>query len=258
MAIKIGVLIKNVPDTNTKIQIKGEAIDEADIKYVINPYDEFAIEEAVKTKELWTKAGQQVEVVGICLGPTAASKSLRDAFAVGVDRGIHIVDNERKAIDPRSVSQGLAKACSEEKFHLIFSGKQAVDTDSHATATMVAERLKIPHVAVVSKCEFSGTESVQVERDVEGGLKETYKVKLPALITANKGLNKMRLASLPGIRAAAKKEIKEIQISDVKAGYKVKSWSLPPERGKVKMMEGEPPAQAAELVKRLHEEAKVI
>lgn len=258
MAMKIGVLIKNVPDTNAKIQLKGDLIDEAEMKYVINPYDEFAIEEAVKTKEAWTKAGQTVEVVGICLGPVAASKSLRDAFAVGVDRGIHILDNEKKAIDPRAVSAALAKVCQEENFHLIFAGKQAVDTDSHAVATMVAERLKLPHIAVVSKCEFSGTESVQVERDIEGGVKEVYKLKLPALITANKGLNKMRLASLPGIRAASKKEIKEVPISDVKAGYKVKAWTLPPERGAVKMIAGEPAAQAAELVKKLHEEAKVI
>ncbi|MDB5037881.1 MAG: Electron transfer flavoprotein subunit beta [Bacteriovoracaceae bacterium] len=258
MAVKIGVLIKNVPDTNTKIQLKGDAIDEGDIKYVINPYDEFAIEEAVKTKEAWTKAGQTVEVVGVCLGPTTASKSLRDAFAVGVDRGVHILDNEKKAIDPRSVSQALAKVCQEENFNLIFAGKQAVDTDSHSVATMVAERLKMPHMAVISKCEFSGTESVQVERDIEGGIKEVYKIKLPALLTANKGLNKMRLASLPGIRAASKKEIKEVPLSDIKAGYKVSGWGLPPERGKVKMIEGEPPAQAAELVKRLHEEAKVV
>lgn len=258
MGIKIGVLIKNVPDTNTKIQLKGDAIDETDVKYVINPYDEFAIEEAVKTKELWTKAGQTVEIVGVCLGPTAASKSLRDAFAVGVDRGIHIVDNEKKASDPRTVSAALAKACQDEGFHLIFAGKQAVDTDAHATATMVAERLNMPHLAVVSKVEWSGTESVQVERDIEGGLKEIYKMKLPALITANKGLNKMRLASLPGIRAASKKEIKEVPLADAKTGYQTKAWALPPERGKVKMIEGEPPAQAAELVKRLHEEAKVV
>jgi electron transfer flavoprotein beta subunit len=258
MAVKIGVLIKNVPDTNTRIQLKGDLIDEAEIKYVINPYDEFAIEEAVKTKDLWTKAGQTVEIVGVTLGPSTAAKSLRDAFAVGVDRGLHIVDNEKKAIDPRSVSAALAKVCQEENFNLIFSGKQAIDTDTHGVSVMVAERLKLPHVSVVSKCEFSGTDTVQVERDVEGGIKEVYKVKLPALITANKGLNKMRLASLPGIRAASKKEIKESPLPEVKAGYKVKGWALPPERGKVKMIEGEPAQQAAELVKRLHEEAKVI
>jgi len=259
VALKIGVLIKNVPDTNTRIQLKGDAIDESDIKYVINPYDEFAIEEAIRTKELWTKAGETVEIVGICLGPTQAAKSLRDAFAVGVDRGIHIVDNQKQAIDPKGISAGLAKACATENFHLIFAGKQAVDTDAHCVAVMVAERLKMSHVAVASKCTFEGTATVQVERDIEGGVREIYKVKLPALITANKGLNKMRLASLPGIRAASKKEIKEVPLEgNIKPSFKIANWNLPPERGKVKMIEGEPAQQAAELVRLLHEEAKVV
>ena len=258
MTIKIGVLIKFVPDTNSRIQLKGDAVDEAELKYVINPYDEFAIEEAIKTKELWAKANIASEIVGVCLGPTAAGKALRDAFAVGVDRGIHIVDNAKAATDARSISQALAEASKAEGFHLIFAGKQAVDSDSHAVAVMVAERLKLPHIAVVAKCEFEGSDSVKVERDVEGGMKDVYKIKLPALITANKGLNKMRLASLPGIRAAAKKEIKEVPLSAVKVGTKLTAWSLPAERGKVKMIEGEPPQQAAELVKLLREEAKVI
>lgn len=255
---KIGVFIKYVPDTNSRIQLKGEAVDEADLKYVINPYDEFAIEEAIKTKELWAKSNIQAEIVGVCLGPTAAAKALRDAFAVGVDRGIHIVDNSKAATDSRSISQALAEVSKGENFNLIFAGKQAVDSDSHAVAVMVAERLRMPHLSVVSKCEFSGSESVKVERDVEGGMKDTYTIKLPCLLTANKGLNKMRLASLPGIRAAAKKEIKEVPIGAVKVGVKFSKWALPPERGAVKMISGEPPQQAAELIKLLHEEAKVI
>jgi len=255
---KIGVLIKFVPDTNSRIQLKGDAVDEADLKFVINPYDEFAIEEAVKTKELWAKSNLPAEIVGICLGPTAAAKALRDAFAVGVDRGIHIVDNAKTATDSRSIATALAEACKTESFNLIYAGKQAVDSDNHAVAVMVAEKLKMPHIAVISKCEWTANTEATVERDVEGGMKDIYKVKLPALFTANKGLNKMRLASLPGIRAAAKKEIKEIPIAAVKAGIKVSGWSLPPERGQVKMIEGEPEKQAAELVRLLHTEAKVI
>ena len=258
MALKIGVLVKNVPDTNSRIQLKGDVVDETDLKYVINPYDEFAIEEAVKTKELWTKAGETVEIVGIGLGPQSAAKSLRDAFAVGVDRGILIVDAEKKAVDSKSISKALADVCAAEGFHLIFAGKQAVDTDSHSVAVMVAERLKMPHVAVVSKCEFAGTSEVKVERDIEGGMKEVFKVKLPALLTANKGLNKMRLASLPGIRAAAKKELKEVPLGAVTPAFKISGWTLPPERGKVKLIEGEPDKQAFELARLLHEEAKVI
>lgn len=258
MGLKIGVLIKNVPDTNSKIVLKGDAIDETDLKYVINPYDEFAIEEAVKTKEAWTKAGENVEIVGICLGPSTASKSLRDAFAVGVDRGIHILDSEKRATDPKSVSQALATIALSENFDLIFAGKQAVDSDSHAVAQMVAARLKLPYVAVVSKIEWLDKATAKVERDIEGGMKEVFKIQLPAFIIANKGLNKMRLASLPGIRAAAKKEIKEVPLSNITPGYSLKAWALPPERGKVKMIEGEPAQQASELARLLHNEAKVI
>jgi electron transfer flavoprotein beta subunit len=259
MALKIGVFIKHVFDTNARIQLKGDLVDEADVKYVINPYDEFAVEEAIRTKDAWVKGGEQVEIVGLTVGPTAAQKSLRDAFAVGVDRGIHVVDNEKRAVDSRGLAKALAGVCKDENFHLIFAGKQAVDTDSHSIPQMVAELLKIPHVAVVSKCEWTGTGEVKVERDIEGGMKEIYSLKLPALIAANKGLNKMRLASLPGIRAAAKNEIKEVPLpADIKSSIKISGWSLPAERGKVKMIEGEPAQQAAELVKRLHEEAKIV
>lgn len=255
MSVKIGVLIKYVPDTSTKIELKDGKIDETNIKYVINPYDEFAIEEAVKTKEAW---GGETEVVGICLGPKAAQKALRDAFAIGVDRGILIVDEERKASDPNTVSKALASVAKEEGFKLIFAGKQAVDTDTHATAQMIAARLAMPSVSVVSKIEWEGQETALVERDVEGGAKERLKITLPALITANKGLNKMRLASLPMIRRASKKEIKEVELPEVGQAYEVSNWSLPPERGEVKLIEGEPAAQAEELVRILREEEKVI
>lgn len=258
MSLKIGVLVKHVPDTNTKIELKDGQIDESGIKYVMNPYDEFAVEEAVKTKEAWTKAGQEVEIVGIGLGPKAAAKSLRDAFAVGVDRGILIVDEERKARDPLSVSQALASIAKEENFQIIFAGKQAVDTDSHSVPQMLAERLAMPQVTIVSKIEWEGTESATFERDVEGGIKEKYKVKLPAIITANKGLNKMRLASLPNIRKASKKELKEVDLPEVSVGYQVELWSLPPERGDVKMISGTPAEQASQLVELLRNEAKVI
>lgn len=258
MAVKIGVLLKQVPDTNSRILIKDGKIDEADLKFVINPYDEFAIEEAIKTKDAWKTLGVEAETVGICLGASSATKVLRDALAVGLDRGILIVDNEKKASDPRATSQALAQIAKEENFQLIFAGKQAVDTDSHAVAVMVAERLQLPHVSVVSKLEWKSATEARVERDVEGGVKEIYALTLPALISANKGLNKMRLASLPGIRAAAKKEVKEVSLPGVSSGYRVSAWELPPERGAVKMISGDAATQAAALVKALREEAKVI
>ncbi len=257
--LKIGVFIKQVPDTNSKMALKDGKVDETGLKFVINPYDEFAIEEAVKTKELWAKSGATVEVVGILAGPKEASKALRDAFAVGIDRGIHVLDEQKRLWDPLATARVLARVASEEKFHVIFAGKQAVDSDSHAVATMVAEILKMPSVSVVSKLEWSGTEAVKVERDIDGGMKEIIQVQLPALLTANKGLNKMRLASLPNIRAAAKKEIKELPLPEIKNSWTLKAWTTPPERGAVQMISGANPAeQAAELLRLLRDEAKVI
>ncbi len=256
--LKIGVLIKQVPDTGSKIEIKEAKVDEAALKYIINPYDEFAIEEAIKTKEKWVQEGQTVEIVGISLGPKSASKSLRDAFAVGVDRGVLVVDEEKKLQDARSISQALAVVCRDEAFHFLLSGKQAVDSDGHAVGVMLAERLGIPHVSVVSKVEIESINSMKVERDVDGGMKDVYRIGFPCLITANKGLNKMRLASLPGIRAAAKKEIKELALSDLNAGLRPEAWALPAERGQVKIIQGQPADQARELIRLLREEAKVI
>jgi len=258
VTLKIGIFIKQVPDTNSKIQLKDGKIDEAGLKYVINPYDEFGIEEAVRTKEAWAKSGQAAEVVAILAGPKDAAKALRDSFAIGVDRGIHVLDEHKKLVDPLATAKVLARVAAEEKFHLIFAGKQSVDTDSHATATMVAEILKMASVTVVSKLEWNGTDQVKVERDSEGGVKEVLQVKLPALFTVNKGLNKMRLASLPNIRAAAKKEIKELPLPEVQVGWVISHWTLPTEKGSVKMIPGTPAEQAAELLRLLREEAKVI
>lgn len=259
MSLKIAVLLKYVPDSSAKIQLNGSSVDLSSVKWTVNPYDEFAVEEALKTQEAWTKAGQSVETVGLTLGPKEAEKGLRDVLAVGLDRGIHILDTEGKARDPKTISKALADVCRAEGFHLIFAGKQAIDSDSHATSVMVAERLSMPHVGVVSAIEWSGHESAKVERDVEGGQKEILKVKLPALITCNKGLNKMRLASFINIRKAKQKEVKEVPLGETSASWTLSNWSLPPERAAVKIIEGGNPEEKVEaLLKALREEAKVI
>lgn len=259
MSLKIGVLVKYVPDSSAKIQLKDAQVDWSSIKWTVNPYDEFAVEEALRTQEAWKKEGKQVETVAIVLGPKAWRKALTDVLAVGIDRGIHILDESGSAQDPRSISEALAKVCQEEAFHLIFAGKQAIDTDSHATAVMVAERLSWPHIGVVSKIEWQGQDQARVERDAEGGVKEVYQVKMPALLTCNKGLNKMRLASFINIRKAAQKPVTEKELSPVKPAWKVSDWQLPAERGQVKILEGASAEEKVEkLLKALREEAKVI
>lgn len=258
--MKIAIVVKQVPDTTSKIVLKpdGSGIDESQFKYVLNPYDEFTVGQALAVKE--SNAGS--ELVVFCLGPKSASKTIRDVLAVGADRGVLVVDDGNRVRDPRDVARVLAKVIKDNGFDLVFTGKQAVDDDLMAVPQMIAEALGIPHTSVVSKMELVGAAAVKVERDVEGGMKEVFEMTLPCLVAGTKGLSKMRLASLPGIRAAAKKEIKEIPVDSVgvgiEGGASYTKWELPAERGKCKMIDGEPPEQAAKLARLLREEAKVI
>jgi len=258
--MKIFVCIKQVPDTETKIKIGPDAssIDTAGIKWVINPYDEYAIEEAVKYRE--ANAGAQVFVLSV--GPNKrVSESLRTALAMGADEGI--VVNAPENIDCYSTARALAEVIKAEGgADLIFTGKLAIDDNASSVSQMLAELLGAPHATVVSKFAMS-PEGITVERDIEGGAKEVLSMKGPAVIGANKGLNTPRYASLPGIMKAKKKVLKEIDFaslnipaSDLKVKYT--QLGLPAEKPPVKMLAGDSSAQVAELVKLLRDEAKVL
>lgn len=258
--MKIFVCIKQVPDTETKIKISPDAssIDTAGIKWVINPYDEYAIEEAVKYRE--ANAGAQVFVLSV--GPNKrVSESLRTALAMGADEGI--VVNAPENIDCYSTARALAEVIKAEGgADLIFTGKLAIDDNASSVSQMLAEFLGAPHATVVSKFAIS-PEGVTVERDIEGGAKEVLSMKAPAVVGANKGLNTPRYASLPGIMKAKKKVLKEIEFaslnipaSDLKVKYS--QLSLPAEKPAVKMIAGDSGHQVAELVKLLRDEAKVL
>lgn len=259
--MKIAVCIKQVPDTETRIKINPEqtGIDETGIKWIVNPYDEFAVEEAIKLKE--SKAdGSTVTVIS--LGPKKRCvDALRTALAMGADDAI-VVDSD-SALDAFATAKALAKALQQEgPYDLIFTGKLAIDDNASAVSQMVAEFLKIPHATVVSKFSESA-DSVQVEREVEGGAREVINMQGPSVIGANKGLNMPRYASLPGIMKAKKKPLKEISLaklgvsdSDIKVRFK--NFALPPEKPPVKMIDGEPGEQAKKLVQLLREEAKVL
>lgn len=257
--MKIFVCIKQVPDTETKIKIAadGNNIDTAGIKWVMNPYDEYAVEEAIKTRD--ANPGSQVWVLSA--GPKArVVESIRTALAMGADEGI-VVNAEN--LDSLATAKALSEVIKAEGgAQLIFSGKLAIDDNAASVPQMVAEYLKIPHTSVVSKFNFSA-ESVTVERDVEGGSKEVVQMMNPSLVAANKGLNMPRYASLPGIMKAKKKVIKEVEFSalnipatEIKTKYS--QFSLPAEKPPVKMLSGDSSAQAAELAKLLREEAKVL
>ncbi|KYG68991.1 electron transfer flavoprotein subunit beta [Bdellovibrio bacteriovorus] len=257
--MKIFVCIKQVPDTETKIKITPDqnGIDTAGIKWVLNPYDEYAVEEAVKLRD--ANAGSQVWVLSV--GPkTRVIESLRTALAMGADEAI-VVNAEN--LDNFSTAKALAEVIKAEGgAKVIFSGKLAIDDNASSVSQMLAEFLNVPHTTVVSKFAFNG-ENVVVERDIEGGAKEVVQMMTPAVVGANKGLNMPRYASLPGIMKAKKKVIKEVEFaslnipaSDIKVKYS--GFALPAEKPPVKMLAGDSSAQASELVKLLRDEAKVL
>jgi electron transfer flavoprotein beta subunit len=258
--MKIFVCLKQVPDTETKIKIAADknSIDPAGVKWVMNPYDEFAVEEAVKLRD--SQPGSQVFVV--TLGPKQrAAEVLRTALAMGADEGILV--NAPENTDVFSTAKALAAVIQQEGGgKVIFTGKLAIDDNASSVSQMLAEFLKVPHTTVVSKFSFT-PESVTVERDVEGGAKEVVQMMTPAVVGANKGLNMPRYASLPGIMKAKKKVLKELEISALGVGAndqktKYSQFTLPPEKPPVKLLSGDAATQASELVKLLRDEAKVL
>lgn len=258
--------LKQVPDTEAQIKVASDAksIVTDDIKWVMNPYDEYGVEEGLRLKE---KFGGEVTVVG--LGPKRVTESIRTALAMGADKGILIMDDALEGSDSLAVAKALAAAIKGLEYDLIFSGQRGVDDDMGVVGANLAEFLGIPHFSVIDKVEVSEDgKSVKVNRPIEG-LTLVIESNLPALITAQKGLNEPRYASLPGIMKAKKKPLEEKTLSDLgldaaefgEGARKVKIIELtpPPAREAGKIIEGETPQEkAAELAKLLHEEAKVI
>ncbi len=258
--MKIGVLLKQVPDTETKIRIKADAsgIETDGIKFIVSPYDEYAIEEALKTKE----KNPGSEVVVVSLGPARAVEAIRTALAMGAERGIHI-DDAGLPMDSFVTASVLANAASRENFDLIFCGKQAIDDDASQVVQMVAELLNVPQVVLVEKFELrEDKKGATVSRRVGGGAKEVYDVEFPAILGCDKGLNTPRYASLPGIMKAKTKPLASLKaaelVGEAKPLVSTINYRLPPERQAGKVLQGEPDQVVKELVKLLREEAKVI
>ncbi len=264
--MNIVVCMKQVPDTESKIKInpEGTGIDTEGIKYVMNPYDEYAVEEALKLKE---KFGGTVTIV--CAGPSRATEAIRTALAMGADDAIHLNDPAFEGSDSLTTARILAGAMKDLKYDLILAGKQAVDFDCSQVFACLAEILDLPYTSVVTGLEVAeDLKSATAKRETEGGIQEIINVKLPAVIAAQKGLNEPRYASLPGIMKAKKKPIKEINLATLgmdtsevgERGSKLKTinYSLPPEREAGKKIEGEPKEIVVQLVTWLHSEAKFI
>lgn len=257
--MKIFVCIKQVPDTETKVRLAadGKSLDTGAIKWIMNPYDEYAVEEAVKIRD--ANPGSQVHVITV--GPKKrAPDALRTALAMGADEGI-IVDAP-EGLDTLTTAKVLAKVISDEGgVNLVLTGKLAIDDNASSVGPMLAELLKWAHTSVVSKITLT-PENVMIERDIEGGAKEVVQLKLPAVIAANKGLNMPRYASLPGIMKAKKKTLKELEIGalglSAQGKVKVLSMELPSEKSAVKMLAGDSSAQINELIHLLRDDAKVL
>jgi electron transfer flavoprotein beta subunit len=251
--VKIAVCIKRVPDTETKIKIRENktGIDASGVNFVLNPYDEYAVEEAIRLKE----KGKATEIAVLCYGPAEASKEIRTALAMGADSGILIKDAAASEKSPDAVAAVLAAALKGIPFDLLLFGKQAIDDDASGVGPMVAARLKIPVVSFINKLDLQDGKVV-ARRDVEGGT-EIFETKLPCAFTAQKGLNEPRLPALKGIMKAKKMPIQELAPAAVANKVEVVQLQLPPPRAGGKVL-GEGEAVVPELVRRLRVEAKVL
>ena len=259
--MNIVVCVKQVPDTETRIRFgpDGRWIDESGVTFVVSPYDEFAVEEGIRIREA---RGGEVTVVGA--GPERVGQALRTCLAMGADRAVHIKDDAIERADSLTIARALATAIKAVPFDLILMGKYGVGTDNGQVGPMLALLLDIPQVCAVAKIEL-GERVVTAHREIEGAI-EIVEAPLPALLTAEKGLNEPRYPSLKGIMAAKKKpidvrDLSSLGISLPAPGSQSIRWlklEAPPARGEGKIFRGDPAESAREVVRLLREEAKVI
>jgi electron transfer flavoprotein beta subunit len=249
--MKILVALKQVPDTESKIKVAadGKSLDPADVKWITGPYDEYALEEAIRIKE--TSGG---EVIVISAGGESVRDVLRNALALGADSAVLL--KTPVSWDPLVVAQVLASYAEGKGFDLVLLGNKGIGGDNSSVGPMLAELLGWGQASVVVKLEAKDGR-FRAEREIEGGV-EVVEGPLPAVVTAQKGLNEPRYASLKGIMAAKKKTIEEFEASAPAASIATAALTLPPARPDGRIIAGEPAAQAQELLKLLKDEAKVF
>ncbi|UCG11429.1 MAG: electron transfer flavoprotein subunit beta/FixA family protein [Deltaproteobacteria bacterium] len=259
------VLLKQVPDTETKIKIDadGKSIDTSDIKWIVNPYDEYAVEAALRLQE---SDGAMVTILS--MGPERAVEAIRTALAMGADKGVLVDDPATEGSDALGKAKVLAAALRSMDFDLVFCGHRAVDDDENQVGIMVAELTGIPHLGMAVSIEVADGKA-RIERPLEGA-KVTLEATMPALVTFG-GAHAVwnpRYASLPGIMKAKKKPLEQKTLADLgvspdevgaqAAKMQVTSMGLPKERQAGRVLEGDTDEKAKELTRLLHEEAKVI
>jgi electron transfer flavoprotein beta subunit len=262
--MKIIVCVKQVLDTSAAIQIESGQVVSPGSSRIINPYDEFAIAEAVRIKEI----KPDTEITVLSLGPEGFKDSIRKALAMGADKGVHLIDPKFEGLDSYAVSRILMHYLKTIPYDLILCGRQAVDVDMAQTGPNLATFLGIPFVTVVTGLEFSdGFQKAKITRQVEGG-SEIRELELPILLTCQKGLNEPRLPSLKGIMAAKKKEITSLSMADLcieDSSLQIENnrvlevkLSLPPERKKGIILDGSESEVCSNLVRLLRDDEKII
>ncbi len=253
--MNIYVLVKQVPDTETRIKVQESGIDESGIKWIISPFDEQALEEGLRLKE---KSGGSV--TALSLGPQRTVEALRNAYALGVDHAVHIKDEAYNVFDVSCTAAIISSYLKQKEAQIILTGHIAIDSQSSMVPAMVAEYLECANINNAVKLELEG-DKIRVRREIEGGL-ATMESALPVVITATKSLNDPRYPSLKGIMASKKKEVETVEAAPLMSALpKIELVTVdpPPPRPSARIIEGASAEEkAAQLVKALREEAKVI
>lgn len=248
--MNIAVCIKQTPDTETRIKLTDDKrVDESDINFILNPYDELAVEEALKLREKF-----EGEVTVISLGPDRVNSAIRSALAMGADKAIRIKADANPS-DPNVIAGALAVELQKGNYDLILLGKQAIDDDHAQIPSLLGAKLGIPAVSVVVKLEVEA-DKLTAEREIDGA-HEIFECSLPAIISAQRGLNEPRYASLKGIMKAKKIQIEEVDGTLNADQLEVVEFNYPPQKSAGKIV-GDSADAVPELLRLLHEEAKVI
>ena len=256
--MKIVVAIKQVPARDSQLRIRedGQWILEDDLSFEINEPDAYALEEGLQLKE---KHGG--EVIALCLGPSRASSTIREALAKGADRAIHIEEESLATLDTLGIARLLAKAVQSEKPDLILTGLQSDDLGYGQTGVVLAELLGWTHSTIIMQVEVKG-KSIRVKRELEGGWFQHISMPLPAVLTIQSGISKLRYASLMGIKKAKSKEVKRLTLEDLgshaTSHLNIETVYLPQKSKQTQILEGAPKEVAAKLVEKLKFEARVL
>ncbi len=255
--MNIFVCIKEVPDTEASLQVKdGKSINNEGLKWIISPYDEYAIEEALKLKE---KLGDSTVTV-ISVGSERIVETIRKGLAMGAEKAIHV--HAENTLDNKIVAKALSEAIKkQDDYGIIFMGKQAIDDDAYLTHIYLANYLNIPVATNVIKFEYNDNKAI-VEREIEEGAREKIEMNVPCVVAATKGLNEPRYPSIMGMMKAKKVQIEKYELSDIGIDdnnkVEVEKLYFPPEKPEGKVLEGELEDVVKELVRLLKDEAKVL